>query len=75
VIPLRDARATDCDQTDFALVTGSETRLALIVVEHGSRRVHLAGITDHPSGVDRPSSPQPDDGPGWQDRAGEVPAA
>jgi hypothetical protein len=24
---------------------------ALIVVEHGSRRVHLAGITDHPGGA------------------------
>jgi hypothetical protein len=48
---------------------------ALIVIEHGTRRVHLAGITANPDGAgDDTSSPQPPDGPRHTRDFNQVPA-
>jgi transposase len=46
---------------------------ALIVIEHATRRAHLAGITASPDRLDHAGSPQPPDGPGPARGRGEVP--
>ena len=47
---------------------------ALVVIEHGTRRAHLAGITAQPGRrVDDAGSPQPPDGPGPPRGHGQVP--
>jgi len=53
---------------DFVYVgTAALKRIyALIAVEHGSRRAHLAGVTAHPTGAWTPQAhPEPTNGP-WR---------